>query len=106
MSDETTNAPSPIKLGAATIEEGQPQLAKRAAGATGPRGSRYDDVLDKLPALESGKGYVKASLEEGTDKDKAIGALRVAIKRRFGKDGAKSLKVRNLEGNAIGVFRV
>jgi hypothetical protein len=99
------NQQSPIQLGEATIEPGEPQFAPRKGGGGGSRGSRYDHVLDKCPALEPSKGYVKASLEAGTDKDKAIGAIRVALKRRFG-DEAKKFKVRALEGDAIGVFRV
>lgn len=98
---------SPIQLGEATLQTGQPKLAPRKAfGATGPRGSRYDHVLDKVPSLKVDEGYIEAKLVEGTDKDKAIGAIRVALKRRFGKEEASKLKVRALEGDAIGVFRV
>jgi hypothetical protein len=98
---------SPIQLGQAEVCSGPPPLAPRKGGGGGARGSRYDDVLDKLPTLEAGsQQYVKASLEAGTDKDKAIGAIRVALKRRFGKDSTKQFKVRALEGDAIGVFRV
>jgi hypothetical protein len=97
---------SPIQLGQATLEEGEPKFAARKGGGGGARGSRYDHVLDKLQGLEPGKGYVKASLEAGTDKDKAIGAIRVALKRRFGKESAAQFKVRALEGDAIGVFRI
>lgn len=100
---------SPIKLGEASLETGAPPLAPRAAfGGGGPKGSRYDPVLDKIPGLKPGEGggYIKVSLEGETDKDKAISALRVAIKRRFGKEEGAKLKVRLLEGNAVGVFRV
>lgn len=103
---QTTEAKkSPIQLAEATLEQGEPVFAPRKAGGGGPTGSRYDHVLDKCPTLEKGKGYVKALLEDDTDKDKAIGAIRVALKRRFPED-AKNLKVRALEGNAIGVFRI
>lgn len=110
MTDEANETKqSPIQLGEATLETGAPPLAPRAAfGGGGPKGSRYDPVLDKIPDLKAGEGggYIKVSLEGETDKDKAIGALRVAIKRRLGKEEAKKIKVRLLEGNSVGVFRV
>lgn len=97
---------SPLKLGSPTIETGAPTLAPRKGGGGGSRGSRYDPVLDACPNLKKDEGHIRVSLEEGTEAEKAIGALRVAIKRRFGKEAAKSLKVRELADGALGVFRV
>lgn len=106
MTDQ--NLPSPIQLGEAAIKTGKPQFAPRKGGGGGVRGSRYDTVLDKLPLLEKGneEQYVEVQLKEGTDKDKAIGAIRVALKRRFGKEASKEYKVRTLADNNLGVFRV
>jgi hypothetical protein len=93
----------PINLGAPLIEEGAPSLKPHASGfGTGPRGSKYDPVIDAAKGLEPGRGFVRVKLEVGTDADAALNALRTSIKRRL---QDPSLKVRKMEDGDLAIFR-
>ena len=90
-----------IKLGEATVVEGTPVFRTTRAGSPG----KYKSFIADAMKLEPGKSFVRIPVPAGTDEQKALTAVKNAIKLAGHKDHLR-VGLLALVPGGIGISRV